>query len=119
MAGRDPIKQQDAKRRHYEKNKDAIKRKAKLRTIRVRNEVRAMLHAYLKDHHCVDCGESDPIILEFDHTDPKQKKFNIGDAAKRGFALQTVLDEIAKCEVRCANCHRRKTYRSAGHTHRG
>lgn len=78
-----------------------------------------MLREYLKNHHCVDCGESDPIILEFDHTDPKHKKFNIGDAAKRGFALQTVLDEVAKCEVRCANCHRKKTYRDAGHTHRG
>lgn len=116
---RDPIKQQLAKRRHYEKNKAVIKVRARERTTRVRNDVRAWLRAYLKDHHCVDCGEDNPIVLEFDHTDPKHKQFNIGDATKRGFSLRRVQDEVAKCEVRCANCHRKKTYRDAGHTHRG
>lgn len=114
---RDPVKQQEAKRRHYEANKVVIKARARERTTRVRNDIRAWLREYLSTHHCVDCGESNPIVLEFDHIRPK--KFNIGDAAKYGYALKTVQDEVAKCEVRCANCHRKKTYRDAGHTHRG
>jgi hypothetical protein len=53
-----------------------------------------------------NCGETDPIVLEFDHL--RDKKFNIGKAW-RGHEWQSVLDEIAKCEVVCANCHRRRT----------
>jgi len=60
-------------------------------------------------HPCVDCGECDPIVLQFDHT--RGKKFNIGDAGRKGLSLPVVLREISKCEVRCANCHQRKTAR--------
>ena len=42
---------------------------------------------YLSAAPCVDCGERDPVVLDFDHVGP----------------------EIARCEVRCANCHRRRT----------
>jgi hypothetical protein len=66
---------------------------------------------YLREHPCVDCGESDPIVLEFDHL--REKRFCIG----QGFwerNWQSVLDEIAKCEVVCANCHRRRTARRGG-----
>ncbi len=47
-----------------------------------------------------------PLVLEFDHL--RNKAFNIGE----GFAervWKTILEEIEKCEVVCANCHRRRT----------
>jgi hypothetical protein len=69
------------------------------------------LLAYLREHPCVDCGESDPVVLEFDHL--RDKEFCVG----QGFwdrRWQSVLDEIAKCEVVCANCHRRRTARRGG-----
>lgn len=59
-------------------------------------------------HPCVDCGESDPIVLEFDHV--KGKKLNNIMTLVNWVAASSTLDEeIKKCSVRCANCHRRIT----------
>ncbi len=69
---------------------------------------RLFIYEYLKEHSCVDCLESDPIVLEFDHVRGK-KKAPISQLVAQCFALNTIKKEIEKCEVRCANCHRRKT----------
>lgn len=63
---------------------------------------------YLKSHSCIDCGEGDPIVLEFDHV-RGEKKLGVAKMVAEGYSLATVINEISKCEVRCANCHRRKT----------
>jgi hypothetical protein len=70
------------------------------------------LRAYLLEHPCVDCGETDPVVLEFDHVRGK-KVSNIGTLAASA-CWQKIQTEIAKCEVRCANCHRRKTAKELG-----
>ena len=64
---------------------------------------------YLGENPCVDCGNSDIRVLEFDHRNPKDKKFNISKRVAGGVALQTLAAEVAKCDVRCANCHRIRT----------
>ena len=69
---------------------------------------------YLEEHPCSDCGEKDVLVLEFDHLE--NKSFNIA-AGMRYRKWDLVLAEIAKCEVVCANCHRRRTARRSG-THR-
>jgi 5-methylcytosine-specific restriction endonuclease McrA len=66
---------------------------------------------FLREHPCVDCGEDDPVVLEFDHL--RDKKFSISEGLQ-GRRWQDVLDEIAKCEVVCANCHRRRTAKRGG-----
>jgi hypothetical protein len=66
----------------------------------------AKLVEFFRDYPCADCGESDPLVLEFDHRG--NKSFNIAKGA-RDRNWQAVLDEIAKCDVVCANCHRRRT----------
>lgn len=63
---------------------------------------------YLKAHPCVDCFEDDPIVLEFDHVSG-EKCFNISDAIRSAYSVDKIETELAKCEVRCANCHRRIT----------
>ena len=65
------------------------------------------LLAYLLEHPCVDCGETDPVVLEFDHVRGK-KVAGISRLVRSG-TLQRVKDELAKCDVRCANCHRKVT----------
>ena len=60
---------------------------------------------YLLTHPCVDCGETDPVVLEFDHLRDKVKNVS---AMLRG-RLSRLIAEIEKCEVVCANCHRRRT----------
>ncbi len=51
------------------------------------------------------------MVLEFDHL--RDKRFDIG-ASLPYRNWQSILDEIAKCEVVCANCHRRRTARRRG-----
>jgi hypothetical protein len=57
---------------------------------------------------CVDCGESDVRLLEFDHV-RGIKESDISTLVPVGMAWQRIVREIAKCEVKCANCHRRRT----------
>ena len=64
---------------------------------------------YKATHPCVDCGESDPIVLDFDHI-VGDKQFNIGSAVRGGASMAAIWAEIEKCELRCANCHRRVTH---------
>ena len=117
MPFKDPEKQRAASRRHYEKNKEAIKVRTRRTAAEYRKQLRMWLFEHLRNNPCIDCGEADPIVLEFDHQ--RDKKFAIGNAAGKGVALNTLIAEVAKCKVRCANCHRRKTYKEAGRTHRG
>jgi len=117
MAYRDPLKRHVSNRRYYEANKEAIKKKKIAREKKLMSSLKAWLLKYLKEHPCIDCGETNPIVLEFDHV--KDKEFSIGDAIRRRISLVRVIAEVEKCSVRCANCHRVKTYRDAGRTHRG
>jgi len=82
------------------------------RRIAFRREMQDLLLEYLKKHPCIDCGETDPIVLEFDHRGDKLG--NISQFVAWGKPKQVVLDEVAKCDVRCANCHKRKTARDFG-----
>lgn len=97
-------------REHYLRNAAAYKKAAKAHKAKTRIVVRSFLEEYLANHPCVDCGEEDPVVLEFDHRVAGDKRFNLGDAARGSFSLASAETEVGKCDVRCANCHRRKTY---------
>lgn len=82
-----------------------------------RNRNKVKLLKYLLDHPCVDCKEADPIVLEFDHMPGFEKKFEIGRAvggSHRGW--DAIMKEIEKCEVVCANCHRKRSHARLGNT---
>ena len=63
----------------------------------------------LADRACADCGVRDPRVLEFDHQDHVGKVECVTLLAQRGAAWTRIEAEIAKCDIRCANCHRRRT----------
>jgi hypothetical protein len=99
------------KQEHYEKHKDRYVAQAGRRKRTLAHERADYLLDFFSERSCVDCGEGDPLVLEFDHL--ANKKFNIAKGL-RDRPWQAVLDEIAKCEVVCANCHRRRTALRAG-----
>ena len=79
-----------------------------LRTMRIRIENMQKLHVYLSSHPCIDCGILDIRVLEFDHVQGV-KCDNVGRILTNAASWPRIEAEIAKCEVRCANCHRIKT----------
>lgn len=100
-------------RQSYERRSEKRRQEIEENRKAQRDAIREYIWDYLSTHPCVDCGESDPRVLEFDHVRGR-KKSNIGNLATQGYSIESVRREIAKCEVRCANCHRRKTYDDRG-----
>jgi len=90
--------------------KDALEKQAK---IRQRN--RWFIFRYLNLFgKCVDCGETDWKVLEFDHRDRETKKGAVSKLYSNHYSLKTIKKEIKKCDIRCANCHKIKTRKQLG-----
>lgn len=69
---------------------------------------RQFLWDHLSNNPCEHCGNDDPRVLEFDHIDTNEKTADISYLVTRA-SLETLKEEIAKCRVLCANCHRIRT----------
>lgn len=95
---------------HYKQNKQYYVSKANKRNIRVKKENSDRILEYLKEHPCVDCGENNPIFLEFDHL--RDRRLEVSRMYL--YSWDTIMDEISKCAVRCVKCHRLKTYQQFG-----
>ena len=94
------------KREHYLANKRRYIAQAAARKRALALERTTYLLEYFVEHPCVDCGETDPVVLEFDHL--RDKEFDIAQALPyRNW--ESILIEMKKCQVVCANCHRRRT----------
>ena len=93
---------------HYINNKKYYLDKTQKRNLELRQIINEYLLIYFKNHSCVDCGESNPVVLEFDHRDGNQKEMPVS-AFIRARKIDKIKAEIEKCDVRCANCHRKKT----------
>ena len=96
---------------HYSANKERYIEQARTRKRALARERTAWLLRYFDSHPCADCGETDPVVLEFDHR--RDKEFNIGSVLPYR-RWEAILAEIEKCDVVCANCHRRRTARHLG-----
>lgn len=75
---------------------------------------RVQMLEYLKDKWCTDCGITDIRVLEFDHLPQHGKTANVSSMLGGGWSWKRILEEIAKCEIVCANCHRIRTIERGG-----
>jgi hypothetical protein len=71
--------------------------------------LRAWTQAYKHSQGCRECGEDDSACLQFHHV-RGEKTETVGSMLLRGASAQRVFDEIEKCDVLCANCHRQVHY---------
>jgi len=94
-------------RNHYHANRGIYIFKARKRKLAVILAQREWILSFLELHPCMDCGESDPKCLDFDHV--RGKKRAAISRMLGNFGWSELEKEIAKCEVRCANCHRKRT----------
>ncbi len=92
-------------RAYHKKTWESGVRPAQVAKRRQRN--REFIWEYLSDKACMDCGETDIVILEFDHQ--RNKEYNISEMSGKTSSLAKILEEMKKCEIVCANCHRRRT----------
>lgn len=75
--------------------------------IRVKNnkqKISKWLHEYKKKLKCEKCNFSHPAALDFHHIYDKTRE--ISGAHQQGWSKKRILEEIKKCVVLCANCHR-------------
>jgi len=72
-----------------------------------KREIKTWLRELKNTMECEACGEKEPICLDFHHEDEKNKEHNISNMIKKGFSKNRIMEEIEKCVVLCANCHRK------------
>lgn len=62
-----------------------------------------------KSNPCADCGgRFDPVAMDFDHVRGR-KVLNISALSRQQWSMEKLLEELEKCELVCANCHRVRT----------
>ena len=104
-------------RAFYHKNMEEQRKRQRDTRAKLEPIKRSYVVQYLSTHPCVDCGEANPVLLEFDHQPGAKtaKRYEISNIVHRGYSLQTLINEIAKCDVRCVRCHRLKTANERGY----
>ncbi len=96
----------------YLKNKETHKSNVYKNKLKKIEAAREYIWNYLSTHPCQECGENDPSVLEFDHVKGK-KKAEVTKLMRDGYSIGAIQQEIAKCVVLCANCHKKKTYKDS------
>jgi hypothetical protein len=81
--------------------------------ITVKENRRRGLHRWLyelkrDEKECARCGEERPPALDFHH--PERKERSVSEMVNDGYSKASIRNEIARCLVLCANCHRREHY---------
>lgn len=92
-------------KQYYSKNPVKHKLKVKERRKQLVVDNRKLMLDLLKEAKCKDCGNTDFRVFEFDHL--RDKKSNISEMLT--FPWPSILEEIQKCEIVCANCHKLRT----------
>lgn len=94
----------EIRKKSYEKHKETDRARAN-RNKRKRKEWFRELKSKLK---CERCPENHPACLEFHHLDPSEKNNHVSSMVHETYSEKRILEEIDKCIVLCANCHRKE-----------
>lgn len=106
MPFKDIEKRREYRRKWYSQNKTSEKMHVKRR----KKTIRDWLQKYKKGLKCGLCSENHPATIDFHHT--KGKDFEVGYMATHGYSIKRIKLELEKCEIFCANCHRKTHYKN-------
>lgn len=95
--------------RWYRRNSTRHKANTRKRAKEYYDSTQVFLSGIKARRGCVDCGEMNPVVLDFDHVRGK-KVFVLARASIIQPSFPKLTKEILKCEIRCANCHRIVTH---------
>ena len=108
MATKDVEKRRQQWRSWYERNKNNPEHRKRVKDFD--NQRRKKLHEWVleikSEMGCKKCGVKHPAVLDFHHRDPAEKVCEVSTMGHRSLSKKKILEEIAKCDVYCANCHR-------------
>lgn len=100
---RDPITKKTSL---TEEHKKEVKRLANKKHQKLKREkILAYIGNVLKSASCYDCGIKNVVVLQFDHRVPSEKLSEISNFIQARASLKRIQEEIAKCDIVCANCH--------------
>ena len=100
------------KRKHAEYSKkyyEANKPTEKIRLLHNKKQKKVEWDVYKATLKCINCGENHPATFDFHHVNPEEKKYSVNDLVSNK-RWARVYEEIKKCIVLCANCHRKHHY---------
>jgi hypothetical protein len=101
---KDRERQLKNQRAWYRRNKELMMQKQR----DTRKELRRWFREeVLADAKCSRCNENHPATFDFHHIDPSTKEFSLSEMSDKKFSKERVLKELDKCEILCANCHRK------------
>lgn len=104
-------------RAYYHRNRKTHAQVTRLRTSKRIKEHKARIISLFVKSGCTDCGTKDVLVLEFDHA-RGVKLGNVNRLLNRGCSWKVILKEIRKCDIVCANCHKRRTYARSADSYR-
>lgn len=106
MPAKNPVLIREIHERYYSNNTEKCKRRVRDRKRLIEQEIRDLKESL----PCVDCGNFYPYyVMQFDHVGG-DKVANVSQLLHRGHGRKSVMAEIAKCELVCANCHAKRTW---------
>ncbi len=95
-------------RRYYRENREHHVEQAMIRRTRRRKEIKQWIAEFKIGKSCARCPEADPACLDFHHRRQANKTVEICYVRRRGWSQKRLMQEIAKCDLLCANCHRKE-----------
>lgn len=99
------------RQKYYLAHKAELNRRATLRKQNNRNKLRKLINGIKAGKACLDCNQVFPCyVLHFDHRDPVEKFMDISEMLTHAYSEKKVFNEIAKCDLVCANCHAIRTH---------
>ena len=101
-------------KQHYRTYREQYLERARIRRRTLRNQFRENMLKYLEGKACIICGENDKRTFEFDHISPSEKGFGIARSVSLGHSWDEVENEMKKCRILCANCHKKQTAAQVG-----
>jgi hypothetical protein len=94
-------RQHAGNREHYQRNRATYVATARRHNAEHSSANVKRVIKYLRQHPCVDCGESDILVLRFDHPNGADKVIAVGPLLSRYSGWPQLMAEISKCDVRC------------------
>jgi transcription elongation factor Elf1 len=101
MPYKDVGKRKEVKKKNYSKNRKKVVERVKERKIKIRK----WFNEYKEKLSCLKCGENHPATIDFHHLE--EKDHQVTHMVHYGYSIEKIKKEMDKCQVLCANCHRK------------